>query len=252
MEACRRQFLLDSSATEERRPCSSCFKASVLLPCLFRERINRPTDSNGSNALLCELYELIKDGKSNFEILEANADLIKYFDKFDRIRLTLNTEKYKKCWRDLEVTYIFGKTGAGKSRFVMETYGYENVFRVTDYTHAWDTYEGQDIVVLEEYASSFQIQKLLNYLDGYPLKLEARYSDKTACYTKLYIISNISLEEQYPNVRDEQREVWNAFLRRINKVIYFKDSDTIIHYDSVSEYFHRDNVTDQPIIQMNF
>ncbi len=31
----------------------------------------------------------------------------------DRIRLTLNTEKYKKCWRDLEVTYIFGKTGAG-------------------------------------------------------------------------------------------------------------------------------------------
>ena len=60
------------------------------------------------------------------------------------------------------------------------------------------------------------------------------------------------LEEQYPNVRDEQREVWNAFLRRINKVIYFKDSDTIIHYDSVSEYFHRDNVTDQPIIQMNF
>ena len=126
------------------------------------------------------------------------------------------------------------------------------MFRVTDYTHAWDTYEGQDIVVLEEYASSFQIQKLLNYLDGYPLKLEARYSDKTACYTKLYIISNISLEEQYPNVRDEQREVWNAFLRRINKVIYFKDSDTIIHYDNVSEYFHRDNVTDQPIIQMNF
>ena len=227
-------------------------KGLTTVPNTLEEYGSRPTDSNGSNALLCELYELIKDGKSNFEILEANADLIKYFDKFDRIRLTLNTEKYKKCWRDLEVTYIFGKTGAGKSRFVMETYGYENVFRVTDYTHAWDTYEGQDIVVLEEYASSFQIQKLLNYLDGYPLKLEARYSDKTACYTKLYIISNISLEEQYPNVRDEQREVWNAFLRRINKVIYFKDSDTIIHYDSVSEYFHRDNVTDQPIIQMNF
>ena len=147
-------------------------KGLTTVPNTLEEYGTRPTDSNGSNALLCELYELIKDGKSNFEILEANADLIKYFDKFDRIRLTLNTEKYKKCWRDLEVTYIFGKTGAGKSRFVMETYGYENVFRVTDYTHAWDTYEGQDIVVLEEYASSFQIQKLLNYLDGYPLKLK--------------------------------------------------------------------------------
>ena len=34
-EACRRQFLLDSSATEERRPCSSCFKASVLFLAFF-------------------------------------------------------------------------------------------------------------------------------------------------------------------------------------------------------------------------
>lgn len=227
-------------------------KGLTTVPNTLEEYGTRPTDSNGSNALLCELYELIKDGKSNFEILEANADLIKYFDKFDRIRLTLNTEKYKKCWRDLEVTYIWGKTGAGKSRHVMETYGYENVFRVTDYTHAWDTYEGQDVVVLEEYSSSFQIQKLLNYLDGYPLKLEARYSDKTACYTKLYIISNISLEEQYPNIRDEQREVWKAFLRRISKVMYFKDSSNIIHYDSVEQYLHRDGATDQPIIKMDF
>lgn len=116
----------------------------------------------------------------------------------------------------------------------------------------WDTYEGQNVVVLEEYSSSFQIQKLLNYLDGYPLKLEARYSDKTACYTKLYIISNISLEEQYPNIRDEQREVWKAFLRRINKVMYFKDSNTIIKYDSVEQYLHRDGATDQPIIKMDF
>ena len=111
-------------------------KGLTTVPNTLEEYGSRPTDSNGSNALLCELYELIKDGKSNFEILESNADLIKYFDKFDRIRLTLNTEKYKKCWRDLEVTYIWGKTGAGKSRHVMETYGYENVFRVTDYTHA--------------------------------------------------------------------------------------------------------------------
>lgn len=92
----------------------------------------------------------------------------------------------------------------------------------------------------------------MNYLDGYPLKLEARYSDKTACYTKLYIISNISLEEQYPNIRDEQREVWKAFLRRIKRVIYFKDSHNIIHYDSVEQYFHRDGATDQPIIKMDF
>lgn len=227
-------------------------KGATTVSNTLEEYGTRPIDGTGTNALLVELYALIKDGYSNYEILEQNSDLIIFFDKIDRIRLTLNMEKYKTCWRTLDVCYIYGKTGAGKSRSVMEEHGYENVFRVTDYVHPWDTYEGQDVVVFEEFSSSIQIQKMLNYLDGYPLKLEARYSDKSACYTKVYILSNTSLEQQYPNVKMEQRETWKAFIRRINRVIYFKSSDNIIHYDSVEQYFGRDGLTDQPVIPLDF
>lgn len=227
-------------------------KSATSLPNTLEEWGTRPADAEGSDKSMIELYTYIKDGLSNYAILERNADFIRDLDKIDRVRLTMKIEEYKNTWRDLAVTYIYGKTGLGKSRYVMETYGYTNVFRVTDYVHPWDTYQGQDVVVLEEFNSSFPLQKLLNYLDGYPLKLEARYSDKQACFTKVYIISNIPLEEQYKNIRDEQREVWLAFIRRINKVIWYKDSNTTIHYDSTKEYFSRDRISGAPVLTLNF
>ena len=85
----------------------------------------------------------------------------------------------------------------------MEQYGYSNVFRVTDYEHPFDGYKGQDVIVFEEFRSSLRIGDMLNYLDGYPVELRCRYSNKQACFTKVYIISNISLRDQY---RDLQRD----------------------------------------------
>jgi hypothetical protein len=60
-----------------------------------------------------------------------------------------------------------------------------------------------------------------NYLDGYPLALPARYSNKQACYDRVFIVSNLDLRDQYSLVRINQYEVWAAFIRRIHKVIRF-------------------------------
>nr|WP_106780827.1 hypothetical protein [Lysinibacillus timonensis] len=70
-----------------------------------------------------------------------------------------------------------------------------------------------------EYASQFNIQDMNNYLDGYPLVLPCRYSDKQACYTKAIIISNLPLEEQYVSEQKSMPSVWLAFKRRFHKII---------------------------------
>ncbi len=57
---------------------------------------------------------------------------------------------------------------------------------------------------------------MLNYLDGYPVELPCRYANKQACYTKVYILSNIPFEQQYPNIQAEQPETWLALKRRIH------------------------------------
>ena len=131
-------------------------------------------------------------------------------------------QRFDNVFRELEVIYIFGKTDKGKTRYVMDTYGYRNVYRVTKYDRtAFDDYKGQDVVVFEEFRSSFKIEEMLNYMDGYPLQLPSRYNDKEAAYTKVYIVTNWKISEQYQNVQSEHPTTWQAFNRRIHKVYDF-------------------------------
>lgn len=174
----------------------------------------------GHRTDLNELYDMIKDGMTDFEIMEECPQYIQQFEKIDKVRQMVKNEQFADCWRELKVVYIWGTTGAGKTRYVMDTYGYRNVYRVTDYYHPFDHYQGEDVVIFEEFRSSLYAGDMLKYLDGYPVKLPARYNNKTACFTKVYIISNIDIRNQYPTLQREESETWNAFLRRINEVWY--------------------------------
>ena len=72
---------------------------------------------------------------------------------------------------------------------------------------------------------------MLCYLDIYPVQLPARYMDRTACYEKVYILSNLGLEEQYRDVQNKSPETWNAFIRRISKIIELQEKDIMVEYD---------------------
>ena len=80
---------------------------------------------------------------------------------------------------------------------------------------------------------------MLNYCDIYPLELPSRYNNKFACYTKVYIVSNWSLEQQYKQEQLYDAESWSAFLRRINDVDVYSKDGSIKHYNSTEEYFNR-------------
>ena len=186
-----------------------------------------PIERQGARNDLADLYDMIKDGMSTYDILEVSPQYIMQIDKIERVRQTILESQNKDRWRNLEVTYIWGITGTGKTRGVMEKYGYSNVYRVTDYTHPFDSYKGQDVLLLDEFRSSLTMGEMLDYLDGYPVELRARYANKQACYTKVYIISNIDIREQYQNMQIEEPKTWSAFLRRINKVITYTETGII-------------------------
>ena len=187
-----------------------------------------------------ELYEMIKNGYSNAEILAYNNDYIKDIDKIDKVRLTLLIEKYRDTRRlDLKVYYVSGYTGTGKTRGVLDKHGDANVYRVSDYQHPFDAYNCEPVMVFDEFRCSLRLQDMLNYLDIYPIQLPARYANKFACYETVYIISNWTLEEQYPEVQNDNPESWNAFLRRIHEVHIYDKDGTVTEYKSVQEYLQR-------------
>jgi hypothetical protein len=184
----------------------------------FEEWGELPQERQGARTDLAELYELILDGKNNCEIYQRNPDFIKYYGMIENIRQDHRYNEWKDKDRDITVIYVYGKTRIGKTRMVMGAHCREDIYRVTDYKHPFDSYTGEKIIVFDEFRSQLPITDMNNYLDHYPLKLPARYTNRQACYTVVYILSNLPLIAQYPNVRREQREVWEAFYSRIHKL----------------------------------
>lgn len=207
-------------------------KADTAIPDTFEEWGELPIERQGERTDLAILYGYIKDGFSNFEIMEQNPDYMLNLEKIERARQAVREQQYRDTFRQLEVTYIWGKTGTGKTRGVMEKYSYSGVYRVTDYSHPFDSYAGEDVLLLDEYSSNFKIRDLLNYLDGYPLSLPCRYTNRIACYTKVYIISNLCLSRQYPDTQFDSPATFAALLRRIHKVIHYFDTNQYIEYDT--------------------
>lgn len=195
-----------------------------------------PVERQGKRNDLDDLYDMIKCGMSNYEIIEECPTYMMNIDKIERCRQTIRDEQYKNTWRNVQTVYVYGQTGSGKTRSIMEKYGYEHVYRCTDYDHPFDGYKGQDVIVFEEFRSSLKIQDMLNYLDGYPLVLPCRYANKVACFTKIFIVSNIALREQYPDLQKQYEETWTAFLRRIHEVHIYANGE--VHKGSCENYIN--------------
>lgn len=208
------------------------------------EEWGTPPKNQGRKAEFEQIVDLIQQGYTNAEMLIINNDYFPFVDKIDRVRTMLLTERFKNDIRlDMQVTYIFGETGAGKTRGILETHGTSNIYRICDYEHPFDGYSCQPVLVMDEFRSQLKISNLLQYLDIYPIELPARYSNKFACYSSVYLISNWDLKKQYWMNQAEDKETWNAFLRRIHSVKeYRKNPDggkpIIIDHGTATNYIY--------------
>lgn len=130
--------------------------------------------------------------------------------------------------RNVDVHYIYGKTGVGKSRYIAENFNRKEVYRVTNRLHPFDGYNGQDVLVFEEFTGQFAIEDMLIWLDRYWIDLPARYENKPALYTKVFILTNVPFSELYPEVQDKNPEQFQAFKRRFTAGVYEMNNDGLL------------------------
>jgi len=214
-------------------------KADTTIPDTFEEWGELPSESPGNRSDWDIAYQMLENGSSVLDVIREQTHLMRFRSTLEQVRQELIAAEFRDTFRHLDVTYIQGVTAMGKTRHVMEKYGYENVCQITGYKHGcFDKYQSEDVLILDEFAHSFKIQDMNNYLDGYPLMLPCRYSNKVACYTKIYIISNIPLELQYAHIRIEDSDVWDAFIRRVHRVLVFHAPGEFDEY-TTTEYFKR-------------
>jgi hypothetical protein len=162
--------------------------------------------------------QIMLEGKSAAEVTFDDHRASKIRAQLEYLELVRDRKTWGTRFRDVEVHYIHGGTRTGKTSSLTQTYGYADTYRVPNWRNPFDAYAGQDILVLDEYNTSVPMVDMLKILEGYPLEVSARYSDKIAKFTKVFIVSNLRLDQQHKTIQQEHPEQWEAFKARLTSV----------------------------------
>lgn len=121
-----------------------------------------------------------------------NEDPLFYVRYHRGLEKLLLDAKQRPSFRFVEVTWLWGPTGVGKTRKVMEM---DNVYKL-DSPYVWfDGYEEEDILLIDDYENNVIPRGfMLNLLDGYKLRLATKGGHCWANWTKVFITSNESPE----------------------------------------------------------
>lgn len=124
-----------------------------------------------------DVIEAMEAGKSLMDIVRMNPALLKFnkLNDFREMEAVLLDEQFGTQMRDIEVIYVQGETHTGKTYNITQTYGFGNAYRaIMGKPHPFDGYNGQDVIMFDEFRESIPLAVMLMYLDKYPCTLEAR------------------------------------------------------------------------------
>lgn len=120
------------------------------------------------------------------------------------------------AWRQVETIVFWGGTGVGKTRGVYEREGHQRVYAKmcsrSGSVQWFDGYNGEPVLLLDEFKAQYDLQELLRWLDGHPLRVEIKGSNAIAAWKRVYICSNIDPSTWYASHTEAERA---ALWRRI-------------------------------------
>jgi hypothetical protein len=197
-------------------------KAETAIENSFFEWGERPTENIGGSDAFSRILQMIYDGETLDDIRDKYpSEYFLYNDRIKRLQHEHQIE-IQPVTRPMEVTYIFGAPNTGKSYDAHITHGKDLYCAQSFDKHMFDGYKGEAVLCLDEFTGQLPTTQMNAILDVYPLSLPARYSNKTGLYEKVLIISNLDLRLLYLREQQEAPALWQAFLRRIHKVIHYE------------------------------
>lgn len=184
--------------------------------------------SRGCRTDLEHLRMDIKDGQSNYEIMEKyTGDYMRYHSGIEKVRTIYEKEKGMKLRLNLNVIVLIGKAGVGKTRYVLEKHGMDNVYIVDcggDSKFLFNGYDNEKVLLIDDFNGWIQYTYLLRILDIYPLKLNVKNGIKYALWDTVYITSNAKPVYWYQHFSDNLK-------RRIGKCLKVTkgNTETLVH-----------------------
>lgn len=181
----------------------------------------------GKRTDLLAFKDTILNGDSTEQLLETFSLEMAQYDRFYQKCLNLRLKKqanylYQNMDKEqLEITVIIGPPGCGKTRVIYDNYDINDIYKLeigdgSTGSVFWNGYEGESIILIDDFHSNLKLDYMLRLLDIYPMRLNTKggYTYRTA--KKIFITSNIEIDNWYPNCHSRHRE---AIKRRITKLI---------------------------------
>lgn len=233
-------------------------KHTVIVPAQYYGDIQ---DKRGKRSDFGVIEDMIANGNTPSEIMDSCFAFRRY-EKMIRSAYFSKRIKETPAMRNVRVFWHTGESGSGKSySFVklVEKYGEENVYMMTDYeTGGLDLYCGERVLFMDEFKGNMKFQQLLNYLDGYKIQIHCRYSNAYALWDEIHITSIYTPDEVYQFMVDSSnrhRDRIQQLLRRIDTIIYhyiengeyktyFMPSDQYINYEDLKHHAYNNTDAD--------
>lgn len=126
---------------------------------------------------------------------EHPADFIRYHHGIQVLHALVTPKP--PLQREVTVRILWGPTGTGKTHRVMTAY--PDVYCVKPGRDPWGAYRQEDAVFFDEFDyTKWSIQEMNRLLDKWRILLDARYQDRYAAWTRVFICSNDNPASWYP------------------------------------------------------
>jgi len=177
-----------------------------------------PPKGAGKRTDLQTACEVVKEHGIK-RMIDSSPDVfVKYHSGMGKYEQHCASQRVNK-WRNVDVTVLWGESGSGKTRFVWDNE--EDVFSLTTYGKGktwFQGYSGQKVLLIDDFAGQIDFQELLRILDGHPLTVENKGGSAVAEWTKVYITSNLPVDNWYTGTNAHMP----ALERRIKTVTEMK------------------------------
>ncbi len=170
-----------------------CQKSETSIPDTFNEYGIAPKEQGTRT----DVHNFIKDAGNltDLELLQKHPEAtLKFHNRLTFVR-NAQLEHASRGIRLLDVWYIWGPPGTGKSRFVFDTIHdlpYYKPATVVQSRPTWfDGYRGEDILWLDDLCpTAISYGDIINWLDVYPLRVQVKGAFTHVMWKTVYITSN--------------------------------------------------------------
>lgn len=185
-------------------------KGTTALPETQREWGELPSECeefpSRKSDVMDAINEMIEEGLSPSEIMGMHAGYCEYADTIRRAYILRKAADVPPV-RNVNVHYVVGASGSGKTytyKRLCDRFGDCDVYLVTDYandmTAAFDRYQAEKTIVMDEFRGNVRFSTFLNLTDKYRCDIHARYASTMALYSEVYITSIYPPEKLYENL----------------------------------------------------